>query len=99
MLNIKKLLTKILKQTSYRIVSVTATSATSVPSNTTKWLSVPLPASGRVIAVAGYYLTNGTTCSVYAIGTWDTSSASVAVRNYGSSAQSVTPTVYYLVVE
>lgn len=99
MLDAKKLLTKVLKQTNYRIVSVSATSATSVSANTTKWLSVPLPASGRVIAVTGYYLTNGTTCSVYSIGTWNTSGASVAVRNYGSSAQNVTPTVYYMVVE
>lgn len=99
MLDIKKLLTKILKQTSYRIVSVSATSATSVSSNTTKWLSVPLPTSGRVIAVVGYYLNGGATCSVYSIGTWSTSGASVAVRNYGSSAQNVTTTVYYMVVD
>lgn len=78
--------------------SVTASSATSINANTTTWITLSVPSGDFILGVCGYYLNGGITCNVYNI-TNSSTAISFALRNYGSSAQSVTITAYYLVIE
>ena len=98
--SIKKLLVKVLKRANLRVIETTGSSATSVAANGgTAWLTAPIPTNCTVIYPIGYYLSGGYNCSVYAIGINSAHLGTVAVRNNGSAAQSVTLTMRYLVID
>lgn len=98
MVDVKALLAKIIKHLNFRTVTVTATSATSIASNSAAWIKVPLPSNGTAIAIVGYYLSGGFTCSIYSIELLS-DGAMFALRNYDSAARSVTISARYLVVD
>lgn len=98
MLNLKKLLTKILARTNFRIAT-----GTSAPFNQTaggtNWVTCPLPTSGKAIAVVGYYIAGNTLSTVYNM-SLTTSGASFAIRNQGTGqVNNVTIQAHYLVVD
>lgn len=84
-------------KTNFSTVSVTGTAKT-IAANGTEWISVTFPTRGTVIAVVGYYLNGGTACSVYAF-YLGSSTAQFALRNYYSSALTVTITAYFLCID
>ena len=100
MLDFKKLLTKLCGRVNYRIVEVTATSETSINANSSAWVTIPKPSSGTPIGIVGYYIagTGNTTISVYAM-RMTANAGQLAVRNNLSSAASIKPHLYYLVVD
>ena len=97
MLNVKKVLTKIINA---HIEKVTASSATSVLANGgTAWIRVDIPSNINPICIVGYYLENGSGCSVYNISLGSDANgkyASFAVRNAQSTINNVTITVHIL---
>ena len=98
MLNIKKLLTKLCGRVNYRIISSTS-SPFSLAASGTKWVSCPLPSSGTVIAVIGYYIGGATQVSLYNISLAQ-NGASFAIRNYGTTElTNITIQAHYLVVD
>ena len=98
MLNIKKVLTKILKT---HIETVAAASATSVAANGgTAWIRVDIPAALKPIAVVGYYLDGGSGCTPYNIALGHDSAgdyASFAIRNTQTTVNNVTIRAHILV--
>lgn len=84
-------------KTNFSTVSVIGTAKT-IAANGTEWISVPFPTSGTAIAVVGYYLNGGTACSVYAF-YLGSSNAQFALRNYYSSALTITITAYFLCID
>jgi len=100
MLNIKALLTKILKRVNYRIVTV-STQAVTLAASTSQWVTVPLPTSGKAIAVAGYYISGSGNINItiynYRL---RSTGASFALRNQSTTAQAnISLDVDYLVVD
>ncbi len=98
MLNLKKLLTKILARTNFRIVT-----GTSEPFNMTaggtNWVTCPLPTSGKAIAVVGYYINGNPQATIYSINLV-ASGASFAVKNQGTvQLSNVKIEAHYLVVD
>lgn len=99
MLNLKKLLTKLCARTNFRIVQE-VTEQFTVSGGGTKWQSLPMPTSGRPIAIVGYQFA-GTGNSSLVIYNWPPpiASNSFAIRNMGTVDAVVTLTVRYLVVD
>ena len=98
MLNLKKLLTKILARTNFRITTGTSASFNLTAGGTT-WVTCPLPTSGKAIAVVGYYIGGSTQITIYNM-SLGTSGASFAVRNQGTAqATNATIQAHYLVVD
>lgn len=98
MLNLKKLLTKVLNRTNFRIVTVES-SAFNMTGSGTNWVTVPLPSSGRAIAVQGYYIIGNTLAHTYSINL-TSNGAQFALRNGSSTAvNGVKINAYYLVVD
>lgn len=100
MLDVKKLLTKLLKRTNFRIVTNTS-SAFTISANNTTWVQVSVPSGqGRPIAVVGYYIINGWYLNVYNLSLVGTTRADVALYNPSTSATgTITVTVYFLMVD
>lgn len=97
MLNQKELDTKILNHIKFRNVDVEMTTTTTVPANGTAWVSVPLPSSGKPIAIVGWYITGGWVYPYFVQLT--NTGGSLGIKNTSSSAQNVTITLRYLVVD
>lgn len=85
-----------IKANSMHTVSVTG-DATTIAAGSNAWITVPLPSSGKAVAVVGYYFNGGTACSCYNMALISTG-AQFALRNYGGSSASVTIRAEYLVV-
>lgn len=99
MLNVKKLLTKVLMR-NLSIQTVSNSTAVSVPANGgTQWAQVRCPSTIKPIAVVGYYLDGGYGCSVYNASLAQDSQgyyASYALRNGSSSVNSVKVSAHFL---
>ena len=86
--------TSTIKNSNLTEKTLTAT-AQSISAGSTKWIDFPLPSDW--LCASGYYLEGGANCSVYFIGLHKSSNVPrVALRNSGSSAQTVTVSLYYL---
>lgn len=98
MLNLKKVLTKLCGRVNYRIVSVNSESF-SMEQSGTKWITVPRPSSGTVIALSGYYINGNSTATIYNA-RLTSSGAQFAIRNPATVAiASMYITADYLVVD
>ena len=99
MLNVKKMLTKLMNN-DVTVVSSTMTTATSVSANGgTAWAQVDCPSGYTPIGIVGYYLNGGSGCSVYNMVVSSNSSgyyASFALRNGQSTTNTVKITAYFL---
>ena len=99
MLNVKKLLVKILTR-NLLIKDVEGSTTTAVAANGgTAWLQVRCPANITPVAVVGYYLYGGYECSVYNETLGHDSNgyyASFALRNGSSSVNNVKITACFL---
>ena len=99
MLDVKKLLTKILTR-NLTIKTVANSTATSVAANGgTAWAQVRYPSGTTPLAVVGYYLDGGYGCSVYNVSLGHDSNgyyASFALRNGSTSTNSVKITAHFL---
>lgn len=89
--------TSTIKSNSMHTVSVTASTATTIAAGNNAWITVPLPSSGKAVAVVGFYFSGGTACSCYNSALTSTG-AQFALRNYGGSSAAVTIRADYLVV-
>ena len=98
-MDLKRVIAHLIKRANIREESASTSAATSIAAGSTAWITVPAPSSGTPIAVVGYYLRGGASCSVYNLRLSSNGEASIALRNYGSSSQSVTVTADYLVVD
>ena len=97
MLNIKKLLTKILNAITYSRVETTS-AETTIAAGGTAWISVPYP-SKTPLAIAGYYVqgTNNTKTIIYAQ-QFATNNAFAACSNTATSQAKIKVTYYWLVI-
>ena len=97
MLNVKKLLTKILKAITYSRVE-TISAETTIAAGGTAWISVPYP-SKTPLAIVGHYIqgTNNTKIIIYAQ-QFATNNAFAACSNTATSQAKIKVTYYWLVI-
>ena len=98
-ISVKQILLALLKRSNLRVIEVASSTSTTIAANGTAWISAPLPQDCTVIYPIGYYLSGGWACSVYAIGINNSNQGTLAIRNNGTSAQTVTPAIRYLVMD
>ena len=97
MLGLKETLTKILQSVNFRIVAVNSESF-SMDASSTKWITVPRPATGTAIAISGYYINGNSTATIYNM-RLTSGGAQFAVRNPASvQVQSMSIAADYLVI-
>ena len=96
MLNLKKLLTKVSKRINYRIADVTVNSQT-VAANSTQWVTIPLPTSGKAIGVTGWYF-SATDLNLFSL-QLNNAGCSMAFKNPTSSALTTSARVFFIVVD